>query len=49
MKCQNKREQLSNKFICHPEQQMWCQNKGQTYVIITDIIRYYYSHNNLLL
>jgi hypothetical protein len=41
-----------NKFLCHPEQQMWCQNKSEEeleHVIIIDRTRYYYSENNLLL
>jgi hypothetical protein len=51
MKCENKQKQLSNKFICHPEQQMWCENKseqGQTHVIIIGRTRYYYSQNKFV-
>jgi hypothetical protein len=29
IKCQNKENNCQNKFICHPEQQMWCQNKSE--------------------
>jgi hypothetical protein len=44
MKCHENK--CLNKFICHPEQQMWCPNKseqGSAHVITIDRTRYYYS------
>jgi hypothetical protein len=41
-----------NKFICHPEQQICCQNKskqGLERVIIIDRTRFYYNQNKILL
>jgi hypothetical protein len=34
-----------NKFICHPEQQMWCQSMGQIDVIIIDRTSLYVISN----
>jgi hypothetical protein len=55
MKCENN---CQNKFICHPEQQMWCQNKSEQgsdtcyYIDRTNITinraTYYYSQNKFV-
>jgi hypothetical protein len=40
-----------NKFICHPEQQMWCPNKseqGSTHVITIAKTTYYYNPNKFV-
>jgi hypothetical protein len=34
-----------NKFICHPDQQMWCQNKSEQ---MSDTYYYYYSQNKFV-